>query len=103
MKVINGKTYNLWQQFWDQREEWIGGRLVDEESDVDTIIEDVIFEENGDDSAKFGFKGKDDDIWFDVKFGGVEGVPCPVKGGICFSSFGGYFYAVKPKLGETNG
>lgn len=102
MKIINGKTYGLWQQFYDQRKEWIGGKLVSLDGEVDTTIEDVIFEENDDDSAKFGFKGKDGDCWFDVKYGGVGGGPCPVDGGICFSSFGDVFYAVK-SLGTSSG
>ena len=102
MKVINGKTYSLWQQFLDQREEWIGGKLVDTElSPMKTVITDVIFEENGGDSAKFGFKGEDFECWFDVKIGGVGGGPCPDKNGICFSNqYGGSFYVVKPELGE---
>jgi len=100
MKVINGKTYNLWQQFWDQREKWIGGKLVDTEfSPKETEIVDIIFEENGEDSAKFGFKGKDFDCWFDVMHGGVGGGPVE-DGGISFGSrFGGSFYAVRPSDG----
>ena len=99
MKVINGRTYNLWQQFWDQREEWIGGDLVDTTLDptLHTTITDVILEASGKDSAKFGFKGRDFECWFDVTQGGVGGGPCPDDRGICFSTrYGGSFYAVKP-------
>lgn len=100
MKVINGKKYGLWQQFFDQRKEWIGGKLVDTEIDaMETKITDVIFEENGDDSAKFGFKGEDFECWFDVQHGGVGGGPVE-EGGISFGSrFGGSFYAVKANHG----
>lgn len=96
MKVINGRTYNLWQQFWDQREDWKDGKLVDTSAGMETIITDIIFEENGDDSAMFGFKGEDFECWFDVRNGGVGGGPCPDEGGICFGTAMGSFYVVKP-------
>jgi len=102
LKIINGRTYSLWQQFWDQREQWIGGELVDTElTPLHTTIEDVIFEENGDDSAKFGFKGNKFDCWFDVQIGGIGG-ECPHPKGISFSAaYGGSFYAVKPERVES--
>ena len=74
MKEINGKTYPLWQQFLDQREDWIGGTITNEDmgETLTTEITDVILEANGP-SAMFGFNGKDFNFVFGVKYGGISG------------------------------
>lgn len=94
MNVINGRTYPLWQQFVDRKDEWIGGTLTDPPGEDPTLITDVELKANGTDSAMFSFLGTDYDCGFDVGFGGVTGDH--VENGLMFiRSFGGKFSATK--------
>jgi len=74
---VNGRFYNLWGQFVENKERWIGGKLHDKETLCGpcpvTTITDVELLPNGDDSAFFWIRGKDYDCGFDVKYGGVNG------------------------------
>jgi hypothetical protein len=92
--VINGKTYPLWQQFVDKKEEWIGGLLIDHDDCQVTIITDVCLKPNGTDSAFFSFEGEDYGCGFDVHHGGIGGEPI-LPEGLPFRGYDLQFTVVK--------
>jgi len=105
MKIINGKTYPLWQQFLDKKKDWVGGILEDEGDNFDrkflgaeiatTIIEDITLRPNGEDSAFFSIKGKDFNCGFDVSCGGISRQN--KKGWLTFSGYNGHTFRIKGK------
>lgn len=62
MEPINGKTYPLWGQFVDRKEEWIGGTMTESDKYVGDSptekITDISMKANGPDSAMFVVKGE---------------------------------------------
>lgn len=82
--VVNGKVYPMWGQFVMQKEDWIGGDLVEHDSilyrDIDTKIKDIALEPNGE-SAMFCVIGEDFTFKTDVKYLGIGGTPS-IEGGL---------------------
>ncbi len=79
---VNGKTYPLWGQFVERKNEWIGGKL--KEINIDPIcgpigeetttkIKDIELVPNGKESAFFRVIGEDFSCGFDARSGGVSG------------------------------
>jgi hypothetical protein len=90
---VNGKTYSLWGQFVERKNEWIGGILKeinedlfwgDVEEECETIITDITLVPNGKDSAYFSVEGEDFGCGFDVGHGGI----CGKDGGKGWITFG---------------
>ncbi len=80
--IVNGKTYPLWNQFVDEKEEWIGGRLESWEGSefFEGIITDITLKPNGDESAYFRVEVGDLACGFDVRYGGILGSGPSEKG-----------------------
>ena len=106
--VVNGKTYPMWSQFIEKKEDWIGGTLLDEGDSMDqrmglvkeggtcTKITDITLGPNGKDSAFFSVEGEDFTCGFDVSVGGISENQ---KGGnwLTFSGYGGHAWHIKKK------
>lgn len=95
-KVINGKTYHLWQQFLDKEQEYIGGTLhdMDDGNQETTEITAIRLEPNGKESAAFYVDGKEYGCGFDVSVGGVTGGE---HGWVTFCGYGGHIWRIKRK------
>jgi len=97
--VINGKTYPLWQQFVDNKAQYIGGTLRDydyEDDVLTTEITDITLEPNGIDSACFSVNGKDFGCGFDVSIGGLSNSDRFGKNTIAFRGFHGHTWTITP-------
>lgn len=103
MIEINGKTYPLWSQFVERKDEWIGGVLEDKGDSLDralgsesgsTEIVDIELRANGDESALFSIVGKDFSCAFDVQSGGVT---AGEDGWLTFCGYGGHVFRIKKK------
>lgn len=105
VNVINGKTYPLWQQFVDKKNEWIGGKLVDNGDSMDillgakpmqTEIVDIVLSANGKDSAMFEVVGKEFTCSADV---GYLGIGTSTDKGLQLYGYGDHSFKIyKPKL-----
>ncbi len=107
-RVVNGKVYNLWNQFVDRKAEWIGSILEDPGDAMDaalglseggpsrTTITDITLEPNGKDSAMFHIVGENFSCGFDVGYGGLGGGNRE-EGWINFSGYGGHSFRIKNK------
>ena len=104
MEPINGKTYPLWGQFVERKEEWMGGTLEDFGDSMDqhmfgadahaiTTITDITLEPNGD-SAMFCVEGEKFGCGFDVQFGGIT---AGEEGWLTFSGYGGHRWRIQKK------
>lgn len=94
--VVNGRRYSLWPQIVEQKDQYIGGTLIDLDGAPSTEITDITFIPNGEDSAMFTIHGKDYDCSCDVKYLGVA----PELGGngwLGFSSRFGTGFKIKIK------
>ena len=103
MQTINGKTYTLWPQFVEKKNQWIGGDLIDFDHDVGleskTKIKDITFTPNGKDSAMFSIIGEDFTCECDVEFLGVGGhIDRYPKGSITFTTRFGSDFTIVPTL-----
>lgn len=105
MEAVNNKTYPLWGQFVDRKNEWIGGILEDfgdsmdrqmgiDEKTVATIT-DITLKPNGEDSAFFGVHTDKGMFGFDVGVGGIGGDQ--EKPWLTFSGYGGHKWRIKKK------
>lgn len=110
MEKVNGKYYNLWGQFVDQRESFIGGTLQELEEGQPlnivhepiptTRITDIRLVPNGTDSALFCVDGETWGCEGDV---GYLGITAGEKGWITLSGFGGHLWRFKkPENNETS-
>ena len=89
MAEVDHKKFPLWGQFIDRKSEWIGGRLIDTDTDfgmqeAETKIKDIRLElwpEKLTEQQKavgcvqaivFIVAGEDFDCSFNVKYGGVQ-------------------------------
>ncbi len=101
---MNKPTFPLWDQFVENKSEWIGGLLTDHDSmmgDSSTIIEDISIEQIGSDWA-FCIGGKDFDCDFNVKFGGIAPrgdkkieLSEKIKPSLKFWSYGGVSFTIE--------
>ena len=106
MKVVNGKTYPMWDQFLEKKQEWVGGVLEDFGDNMDrtlfgdnkmaTEIVDITLEPNGEDSAFFSIVGKEFSCGFDVKHGGISGEQNG-EDWLTFAGYGGHKFRIKKK------
>lgn len=112
MDPVNGKTYPMWGQFIDRKEEWIGGKLqqMDVESMlgdfgdvVQTKITDLLLKPNGEDSAYFEVVGEDFTCGFDVRYGGVDASNAWLseKGWVGFGTVGSFPISFRIKQREA--
>lgn len=100
--IVNGKNYPLWSQFVENKDEWIGGMLVDEGDSFDhnfgltdqigTKIEDITLTPNGSDSAAFNVVGEGFSCGFDVRYGGIT---AGKEGWMTFSGYGGHIWRIQ--------
>lgn len=110
LEVVNGKTYPMWNQFIEKKEEWIGGILWDEGDSFDKVllgedegvqakITDIRLDPNGKDSAFFSIVTKNFVCGFDV---GVGGISCQPKGKpwLTFSGYGGHTFHICKKVDD---
>ncbi len=97
---VNGKTYPLWGQFVEKKEEFVGGVLEDFGDSIyrrigfknsKTKIVDIKLRPNGEDSAFFEVIGKDFSCGFDVEYGGVT---TGEEGWITFSGYIGQIFRI---------
>jgi hypothetical protein len=105
MEKINGKHYPLWSQFVERKDEWIGGKLVNEDMGLvaETTITDIELVPNGEESAFFRICGKDFNYGFDVHYGGVSGERAVPKGTIVlWSSHVGAGFIYHKETDEAN-
>lgn len=110
------KRYQLWSQFVDRKDEWIGGMLHEMQQSFpklemhdtlpssqskaakETEIVDIRLEPNGDDSAMFIIDGKDYSCGFDVHHGGIH-----VANGkdddswLVFSGYGDHIFKIRKR------
>ena len=71
--LVNGRYYPLWQQFIDEKDRWIGGKMVEMDGPtIETVITGMKLEPNGAESAFFTVEGKDFNCGFDVHAGGLS-------------------------------
>jgi len=91
---VNGKEYNMWGQFVERQNEWVGNILEDFDMGMyaATTITGISLEPNGEDSAYFTIKGKEFDCGFDVRYGGVGAGD---NGYITFAGYGGHTFRIK--------
>jgi hypothetical protein len=94
MIEINGKVYPLWNQFVEQKDQWIGGILFEYAfpCNLITTIKDITLVPNGSDSAYFSIIGEAFSCAFDVQYGGIT---CGDCGWITFSGYGGHTFRIK--------
>lgn len=101
MEPVNGKTYPLWGQFVDRKQEFIGGTLQDSGDSMDrivgldsgtTVITGITLTPNGKESAAFTVHGEDFSCGFDVRYGGIVG---GTPGWLTFSGYGGHTWRIK--------
>lgn len=100
--LVNGRHYPLWSQFVENKQRWIGGTLFDTEYPEDglkTEIIDVVLRPSDGDSALFEFIGKDFTCGFDVRHGGIGGIPIE-EGWLPFSGPYGLSFQVKERMGN---
>ena len=100
---VNGKSYPLWGQFVEKKQEWIGGWIEDFGDRIDkiifdgeimkTVITDVILRPNGN-SAYFEVVGKEFSCGFGVEYGGIIGGEPDGKNWITFSGYGGHQWRI---------
>lgn len=104
MEAVNGRTYPLWGQFIDRKEEWIGGTLEDFGDPMDrrmgykgtvATITDITLTPNGEDSAFFGVHTDEGTFGFDVSVGGIGGDQ--EKPWLTFSGYGGHKFRIQKK------
>ena len=104
MEAVNGKTYPLWGQFVDRKEEWIGGELEDFGDSMDrgmgyegtkAIIKDIELRPNGEESAFFEILTDKGGFGFDVSVGGIGGDQ--KEPWLTFSGYGGHKFRIKKK------
>jgi len=102
--VVNGKTYPMWQQFVQRKDEWIGGILEDFGDLMDQAmgyegyvkkITDIRLEPNGETSAMFSVESDEFNCGFDVEYGGVA---AGEEGWLTFSGPMGHSWRIKQKL-----
>lgn len=97
MEPVNGKEYPMWGQFVDQKDEWIGGRLREQDmgEENETEITDISLEPNGDDSAVFSVSRKDFSCAGDVGYLGIAGTDEHGEEWIPLSGYGGHTWQIK--------
>lgn len=101
--IVNGKEYQFWGQFINEKRKWIGGILEDFGDSMDktlgpsknfiTKITDITLLPNGKDSAFFQVIGEKFTCGFDVKNGGILGNQ--EEGWLNFGSYGGHTWRIK--------
>jgi hypothetical protein len=103
MITINGKSYPLWSQFVERKQEWIGGTLEDFGDSMDaamgllgedrqTEITDITLTPNGKTGAAFTIEGKDFGCGGDVS---CMGVTAGEEGWLTFAGYGGHTFRIK--------
>lgn len=101
MIKINGKTYPMWNQFVEQKSDWIGGELEEvidiisgREEDAKTKITGIRLEPNGPDSASFFVDGEGWGCSGDVQHLGIYGAKSK-DGWITLSGYGGHEWRIR--------
>lgn len=72
--IINGREYPFWNQFIENKAQWIGGILEDHTGGAPvavTTITDIVLRPKGTESAFFEVQGEEFTCGFDVQYGGV--------------------------------
>lgn len=108
--VVNGREYSLWPQFVAKKNDFIGGKLIEEDGDFgmthETEITDITFGPNGTTGAKFGVVGKDFTCDCDVQYLGIGGRDKRFpEGSLTFSTFFNTRFTIIPKgviVNDTN-
>jgi hypothetical protein len=92
MKAINGKTYPMWGQFVDKKEEWIGGTMMESDRHCGNSpkekITDIKMEPNGEESALFLVCGETFNWSCDVRYIGIGCGDNPPNGITIHTRFG---------------
>jgi len=97
---VNGKEYNMWGQFVERQNEWVGNLLEDFDMGMyaTTTITGISLIPNGEDSAFFTIEGEEFSCGFDVRYGGIGAGD---EGYMTFNGYGGHTFRIKNNNNET--
>jgi hypothetical protein len=104
MEAINGKTYPMWGQFVDNKDQWIGGTMREFDRQCGPApsekITDIKMEPNGTDSAMFVVCGETYQWSCDVQSLSVGGGDNPVGGIRLHTRWGDHCDITRKLLGQ---
>lgn len=96
-QIINSKTYPMWSQFVERKNEWVGGKMFEVDSVMGatpmTEIVNIELVPNGPESAMICIRGIDYDCCADVQYCGIGGTDQLQPGFLAiFTQFGSTYY-----------